>query len=189
MKLNKKEVVEFLKDLQKRLKEQENNCQAFPYFWGIEHTVKEYGLSVDNGDLYFRDLNNPENEYYLNEVEELFKEQLEEQNITLEEFLTEKELEQCNLPFKYGEHFPQSVIDFMSKYFDIMLSTDYKTDVEKVIPGTFFLTKSGCKEHIEKNYYHYGEKPHTYAMTVWRNPDLEKVMNILYHFDFDSLDG
>jgi hypothetical protein len=55
--------------------------------------------------------------------------------------------------------------------------------------NTMFLTKAEAKQHIELNHYHYTAEAHTYAMTAWRAPKVERLMKILYGFDFEGLRG
>ncbi|MFI2132882.1 hypothetical protein ACH434_22980 [Lysinibacillus fusiformis] len=56
-----------------------------------------------------------------------------------------------------------------------------------IVPNTMFLTKEEAKRHIEKNRHHYTSKSHTYAMTAWRAPKVERLLNILMSFDWDSV--
>ena len=53
--------------------------------------------------------------------------------------------------------------------------------------NTFFLTKRECLEHIEANKHHYSERCHSYAMTAFRSPQVEKLFDILENFDFDNI--
>lgn len=46
-------------------------------------------------------------------------------------------------------------------------------------PDTMFLTNRSCKRHIELNHYHYSGDAHSYAMTAWRSPEVERLWNIL----------
>ncbi len=41
-----------------------------------------------------------------------------------------------------------------------------------------FLTAKGCKEHIEKNHYHYND-PVDYLNHAWRNPEMDLVSEFL----------
>jgi len=54
-----------------------------------------------------------------------------------------------------------------------------------IVPNTMFLTKAECKEHIERNVHHYTSKAHTYAMTAWRAPKVERLLNILSSTPWD----
>lgn len=48
---------------------------------------------------------------------------------------------------------------------------------ESVKAGVFF-TARACDEHIRLNGYHYC-KPRSYAISAWRNPEMEAVMDFL----------
>lgn len=62
----------------------------------------------------------------------------------------------------------------------------YRDSYDVIAPNTLFLTKDSCKKHIERNGYHY-KKPHTYAMTAWRSPEVERLWKILEETDWRSL--
>lgn len=49
-----------------------------------------------------------------------------------------------------------------------------------------FLTNREAKEHLKSNHYHYTSKAHTYAMTAWRSPQVEKLIHILQTADFEE---
>jgi hypothetical protein len=41
-----------------------------------------------------------------------------------------------------------------------------------------FLTEKGCKEHIQRNHYHYNE-PVDYLNHAWRNPEMDLISEFL----------
>ncbi|WP_137743427.1 hypothetical protein [Robertmurraya siralis] len=45
-----------------------------------------------------------------------------------------------------------------------------------------------AKRHIQLNHYHYSPKAHTYAMTAWRAPKVERLLKILESFDWDKIE-
>lgn len=55
--------------------------------------------------------------------------------------------------------------------------------------STMFLTKQEAQEHIRLNHYHYTNKAHTYAMTAWRAPKVERLLNILKNFDWNAIEA
>lgn len=55
-----------------------------------------------------------------------------------------------------------------------------------ICENTLFLTKSECKKHIELNHYHYNN-PHSYAMTAWRSPQVEKLYEVLKSTDWEKV--
>ena len=42
-----------------------------------------------------------------------------------------------------------------------------------------FLTKEAAKEHLKDNDYHYSKHARTYGMTAWRNPEFQRLMEII----------
>lgn len=51
-----------------------------------------------------------------------------------------------------------------------------------------FLTKAEAKRHIRLNKHHYTSETHTYVMTAWRAPKVERLLNILETFDWKSIE-
>ena len=45
-----------------------------------------------------------------------------------------------------------------------------------------FLTESDAEEHLQKNYYHYSPKAHTFVETAFRAPKLEAFLAALMEF-------
>lgn len=46
-----------------------------------------------------------------------------------------------------------------------------------------FLTLQSAERHLKENNYNYSEKAHVYVSYGWRNPELEKLLNIIEKFD------
>lgn len=53
-----------------------------------------------------------------------------------------------------------------------------KTDV-------LFLTRKDAQAHLDDNSHHYTDKAVTYAMTAWRSPRYEHLMELLRNIDFE----
>jgi hypothetical protein len=70
----------------------------------------------------------------------------------------------------------------------IELYDEYEAIPYKIIPkiyeDTMFLTQKAAEEHLRGNSHHYSEDAHTYAMTAWRSPDVDKLWKILQTVDF-----
>ena len=58
--------------------------------------------------------------------------------------------------------------------------------VSRNAPNTLFITLRDARRHIESNSYHY-RNPHTYAMTAFRSPSVEKLWEILQTIDWNSV--
>lgn len=56
-----------------------------------------------------------------------------------------------------------------------------------IVPNTMFLTKKEAKKHLKLNHYHYTEGAHTYAMTAWRSPVVERLLSILNNADLKQI--
>lgn len=166
--------IRFLKELQQELKNQETDCQAFPRYWTIgdyrmipcpEGCEEEYYVCIPNRD-YYGSLDNLLNQIKKEDFEDL-------SNIAIEGF---KEIT-CEV----------SAEKWLKEHYD---SDTYLIPVKEehfIHPNTMFLTKAEAKKHLELNNYHYSPKAHTYAMTAWRAPKVERLFKILESFDWDSI--
>lgn len=164
---------EFLKELQHELNTQENDGNADPVFWGVEETVEECrgGDGEYGGDPYIT---------------------YDDGKLSLEEAIEEVEDELKNNPeysdewlHKEWEEVDKSCAEDVCEFMTGMLRLEgiygvvYVEDVKRVIPFTgAFLTKRACKEYIKKYGYNHND-PHTYAMTAYRNFELERLLTIL----------
>lgn len=64
----------------------------------------------------------------------------------------------------------------------------YQDYVEKISTDTgCFLTKRACQEYIDKYKYNHSN-PHTYAMTAYRNYELEHLLRIIKTIDIDKIE-
>lgn len=172
------EDIQFLKDLQKELNEQDTDWQAAPRYWALMdykwevtaegHEERTSLYNVDGGATVT--------------IEEYIKEITDGHR---EGDFTDEEIEELK-----GTHEYESDSDV----FEWINENDYASyyavperEVSFIVPDTMFLTKAEAKRHIELNHYHYSPKVHTYAMTAWRAPKVERLLKILSEFDFDSI--
>ena len=167
----KKEDIDFLRELQHELNTQENDGQTAPRYWGICQE-KQRLLPKDFGDeciLYEGTMYSVkefvdwlyDNEYDIGREEEW--EELDKTDIfDVVSFAEDK------LGFNNVYEVSREVIDTIGE------------------DANVFLTKRACLKHIEQNGHHYS-KPRTYAMTAWRNPEFERVLNILQTMNIDDI--
>ncbi|HDR7981165.1 hypothetical protein ACT7CX_00110 [Bacillus cereus] len=166
--------IQFLKELQQELLTQENDYQAGPRFW----TVGDYKMvSCPDGCQEEYHVNLPNREYF-GEINELLKDikedKLEEMEVKAQEGFSEIECE-------------ESAIDWIKEHYDEDAELIPVREEHFIHPNTMFLTKAEAKRHIELNHYHYSPKAHTYAMTAWRAPKVERLLNILESFDWEAI--
>ena len=75
----------------------------------------------------------------------------------------------------------EDVCEFMTGmlHWEGIYGVVYVENVKRVTPFTgAFITKRACKNYIEKYGYNHND-PHTYAMTAYRNFELERLLKIL----------
>lgn len=162
-----REDYEFLKRLKHELNTQETDYQASPRFWVVAEHKKEYGIA--NGYQDGCEVYDPECCGSWDSVEE-FKEYLIDEEII-------KESELAGL-----ESFEEILNALGESEFNLV---GYRDKYDCIAPNTMFLTKKSCKRHIELNHYHYS-KPHTYAMTAWRSPEVERLLRIISELGFTA---
>lgn len=156
------EMYDALKALANEIKTQDNRCTAKPYIFQIRVTVKDYG-NLDGDEVAYHtedwdELIDDDQliEYLGNDIPDEIKEILEEESFLRSE----------------------SEQDFLEKWLILnrrMEKILYQTRYEY---KNAFLTEKSCKEHIERNYYHYNE-PVDYLDHAYRNPDMDLVFGFL----------
>lgn len=174
------EEYEFLKDLQNELNTQTTDGNAQPVFWGVAETVEEcrggdgdYGgdpyIAYDDGRLSLKEA--------IEEIEDTFKSEPEEYGDEIRAVWEDVD-KSC----------AEDVYEFMtdqlgwSNFYGVV----YVDKVERITPYTCaFLTKRACKNYIEKYGYNHNN-PHTYAMTAYRNFELQKLVDILRNLKFEE---
>jgi hypothetical protein len=181
----KKEDREFLKELQREMLTQDTVCQANPRFWVVMQEVRDYWVD-DNTDGMFV--------YSSNDAETAFEGELDELVDWLKEFdgVENCHYDVCFVEFKYKDE--EYAIDgasdlqsFLDEYSKDEYSVGYYRNREEIVPNTMFLTLRECKEHIEGNKHHYNKTAHSYAMTAWRSPQVQRLYEILEKTDWENV--
>lgn len=183
----KKEDREFLKELQNEMNTQDTCCQANPRFWVVMQTVRDYWQDEDNDTdgicIHDSDVCESVYEGEFEGVAEWIKEHSDDVlNVEVDNGWIEIE-------YKDGNEDLLSDLSDLRRWFE---DNGYKShyiscykDREEIAKDTFFLTRRECQEHIERNSYHYN-KPHPYAMTAWRSPQVERLYKILQETDWNE---
>jgi len=158
---------DFLKDLQHELNTQTNDGNADPVYWGVMESEMK-GVPEGCGDpiIYMGDggtmttkeaVEYIENDY-LSDIDDADKEEW-------------ADIDKTDM---------DDVVRFMNenlKWHDVRIV--YQRLEEHISRETgAFLTKRACKTYIERYGYNHC-RPRTYAMTAYRNYELERLLNIL----------
>jgi len=165
------EKIRWLFELGKRMKEQDTDCQAAPRFWVVREEKRDYGYAegYENGiELSF-----DTRSYDVSEQKQFFEDVAAAGSEIAAEYRNKIE-ESGNL---FSEDELRDIVEELSEEFFSCDVVGFR-DHYQIAPNTMFLTKEACKKHIDKNDYHYN-KPHTYAMTAWRSPEVEELFSIL----------
>ncbi|TDX48300.1 hypothetical protein [Orenia marismortui] len=169
-----KEEMEFLKDLGRELKEQDNLGTAKPLVWQIREDKKVFGLDP----LYAEDrvciVDCEGNTFYT--VEEAM-EDIEDWHYSNDEEVPQKVKEMDDL---------EELFNYMSDELgmDDLHYTGYEETHE--YKGAF-LTRKAAEIHLKKNHYHY-KNGTVYCNHGWRNPELKRLLEIVEKFA-DIVDG
>jgi len=178
----KKEDIEFLKELQYEMLNQDKVCQANPRFWVVMQTVKEYWVTDDTDGIFV---------YCKNDAEGVFEGCIEELKEWIEELDGIKDLkfDVCYVEFTFdNEEYAIGNADDLQRFLDEYDEDNYSVgeyrNKYEIVKDTLFLTNRECKEHIKANHYHYSKDAHSYAMTAWRSPQVQRLYEILEKTDW-----
>ena len=79
----------------------------------------------------------------------------------------------------------RDIADWIDQNVSYPTSLRYEERVAFIVLNIFFLTKREAIEHIKANHYHYTDKVHTYGMTAWRSPQVERLFKILEEVEWE----
>lgn len=157
---------EFLKDLQHELNTQENDGQADPIYWSVmDYLPQPMPDGCGDAFIYMGDgdvMTTEEAVQYIEENLRDYREELQEKwkdvdkdwmNEVVGFIHDEMEISECHVVWMEEKEF-----------------ISHETGA--------FLTKRACKQYIERFGYNHN-KPHTYAMTAYRNFEYERLLKIL----------
>jgi len=162
-----------LMELSKELQLQENDNQAFPYFWGAGST--KHGIGTEDDEAIVYDSNACETytlEGYAIEMEEYFQEFLHREDLRID--TPYSDIEESSWQYWVDYHIDEATIVYQRE--------------EQVYDHNFSLFKSDVKRHIKGNSHHLGKDPHTYARTISRMPKMEELVKIIYRINKQSVD-
>ncbi len=190
----------FLNELQNEMNTQDTVGQASPRYWAVRDIERVYDIALEiaekieilrDGDVIANSFNDFINylNAYLNENEKPFE---------LVAFSSNREYS-IDVKNQDGE-----LIRFCEVSVDVLidklqdkevLSTYYEyrargyNEEFRIKESSFFLTNDECKKHIKENAHHYTERAHSYAMTAWRSPQVEKLYELLENINFEKTGG
>ncbi len=170
-----KEQLDFLANLKSEMNTQSRDHQASPRFWVVMDYKNE---PCWEGHADFYEVVSSEIETY--GTVDYFKADLKENGYL--DNLKDDVVEELNNIVDDEE-----LVDWLNEHLNIEAYVVPMRKVEVIKKDTFFITKRECQEHIERNRHHYSKKVHTYAMTAWRSPQVEKLWNVLETLNIEDI--
>lgn len=179
------ENIEFLKTLSSEMKNQDPLGTASPRLWVIRD-VKEVPTSDDYADGY-----QPFDE---DNCEELDSEDLDER-IAL---AVDEEGDDKLNNFIKGHHYLELdyaeladwnlglKVELLFLYGENIKLIPYIEEIFVTDTAGSFLTQQAAKNHIEANRHHYSNNVHTYCIHAWRNPEMERLIDIIEQTKWDA---
>lgn len=160
---------EVLMELSKELQLQENDYQAFPYYWEARSDKMVKSLNGE-GEFFRIYLDGEVHDLdYFYEDEEIWANYLKEE-YERDEYREYDELND-------EESFKEYVLNNIKGTDEIWYEREQQC---KANPSLF---KSDVKNFIEYNSHHLGENPHTYANSIWRMPKMEALVKAIYRLN------
>ena len=157
---------QFLRDLQNELLTQPNDGNADPVFWGVIET-REEPAPEDCGEPRIYNCDGDCSVMTLEEAVEWVNENIEDKDlIHLWDTLDHDDFD--------------AVFEFIHDKMGVEdASVVWVEEHSRVSEDTgAFLTKRACQEYIRRYGYNHS-RPHTYAMTAYRNYELARLLKIL----------
>jgi len=155
---------EFLKELQHELNTQDTDGQAEPRYWMVmEKETMATPPGVGQAYIYLGDgdvRTHEETVQFIKENMQWCDNEAKKKWKSVNKKDFDEVLEYLKETFNCGEEVWQDERDRISHF------------------SGAFLTKRECKRHIETNRHHY-DRPCTFAMTAYRNYELERLLKIL----------
>ena len=206
------EDIRFLKALRQEMLTQDKCSQAAPRYWGIIEETREYGIEdgyEDDCELYRIGTDS-----YIDSMKEA-AEEIRSRRDEILSFSDFDEYDQMGVTLRvrrysdgraYGHkiHVRFSnragdedeydlydlghVMEFLNDtagLADEYRLANYKI-VPKVVQGPIFLTRKAAQEYCDKYGYNH-HNPHPYAMTAYRSPQIERLVNIIEQTDWSDV--
>lgn len=186
-----KEELDFLSNLQHELNTQDHVSQADPRFWVIMGQEKQVVPDGYEDDVVLYD--NDAAEELAEGIDNIIKFLNEKFKDNDEPWALTREYDSYTIKSDEDDDYDEYLCDlddletWLHEHDYECCTFNYYSYKPKVYPNTMFLTEKSAADHLRMNDYHYDNTAHTYAMTAWRSPEVEKLIKILQTVDFSKL--
>ena len=163
----KQEDKQFLAELAKELNTQDNAATRNP-IWCI---MDKDTVIVPDGCGDFKVVTDDEQTILLEDFANEMAEQVPE--------ALEKECKYCISTCVDTEDLRDTLESYTCGDVDVYNLYDARKEERICRDATGFLTKKSAEEHLKQNAHHYSKDARAYALSAWRNPVYEKLINII----------
>lgn len=152
------EMYEKLIALATEMTTQDPRCTRMPHMYQIRTKKKRYDWGLNGNEVIWIEDGS-------NEIE------------TKEDMIEYLERRSIDIPENFDDIWEDNwdLVEFIEDNCPELQKCSYSWEYEY---QNMFLTEKACKEHIERNHYHYHE-PVDYLNHAWRNPEMELVSEFL----------
>lgn len=169
---------DFIISLANEMQTQDTRCTAQPYGLVItnEHIVS--GMDSDYSDLFFYLDRDNDTTYYEEDLPEMIADL--EGWMDLDEYkdmLSDIDKYNVNTFYRFSMFCDEYIPSEWDKIGYIVQRTADSTN--GCYEGNFFLTEKSAKDYIERN-KHNLNKPGTYGVHLYRNPEMERLYDIIF---------
>lgn len=187
-----KEDREFLISLRDEMLNQEDDCQASPRFWVIRQEEREYWVEENTNGIFIYDNDECDSvfegefgsddmkEWFIQFMEDRFDEKVQD----VDNFVD------FSFKLKDNDYYfsdSRELETFLKEDYSLNFNISYYRNIYVIKENTLFLTKEEAKKHLKENKHHYNNTAHTYAMTAWRSPKVEKLFKILENIKWEDI--
>ncbi len=164
---------EVLMELSKELQTQETDCQAFPYYWNPSSYVERPNINNEGEYIYVLDdsCELQDLKSFADDNPKLYLDFLDNEHIEATVYKYDESLE-----YEWKEFLDGTVFDVEKEFYNYSIVSN---DLVHESEHNFSLFKSDVQNFIDNNKHHLGERPHTYARTIWRMGKMSKLMSCL----------
>ncbi|HCL03099.1 MAG TPA: hypothetical protein DHW61_11950 [Lachnoclostridium phytofermentans] len=194
------EEIQFLLNLQAEMNTQDHVGQADPRYWVIKGTERMYNVEdADGYELYNKDscdTVSEDMEEIVEYINENFTDEINESYGIKYELSVDEGIFSETIIVKWNEDDEeeteeledlQDIKEWLERFGYDEYSVISYAIIPKIYENTMFLTQREAEEHLKANHYHYSDDAHTYAMTAWRSPEVEKLYRILQQVSWKKL--
>lgn len=166
------EDIAFLTRLANELETQDTAFTRKPIIYQIMEEKKDVGIDSEYADGVVLSIGDDGEEFFDDDVE-----------IARSSLLTEWEFEGEEKVWLYEAKTLEDLAKFCE---DVGIRNQYGHYRNTVTFSGFFLTKSALQRHVGENQHHY-KNPFSFAQAAgWRNPELERLLDIVEKFAAES---